>query len=473
VRTKAQWEQVEPNPGSPKPAPRTGHICVTYDNKIIMCVFAAPSLFSAWPLLTPRSFGGTDGQYHYNDTWCFDLQARRWTELECIGFIPSPREGHAAALVDDVVYIFGGRGVDGKDLGDLAAFKISRMRWFMFQNMGPQPSGRSGHAMASMGARVFVLGGESFAPSLPEEPNMVHVLDTKHIKYPESNKGAPQGGQAGARKSSNPTTTGPSLTQQQQQQQQPPQQNGMNGRPMSPATAVRPGTAEEQQRQQQQQQRALSPTAMDQARKIKPVNGLAQPPFPKAKRSQDSADPIEGFGSDVATMREKTASPEAASVRARSPPNARAMSPAGQPSLAAAALNVTTSRINGRVSPPNGQMDGYLVGVGMTRSSPVNTAESHDADRDDPAASKKREDWMRAALSRAATAGFLHGDIEGEDIGVSDGPAGESPKDNRAKQLALEFKQFKAHIQVSQSVTASRQPPFWTFIIMCYCRPSS
>jgi hypothetical protein len=28
-------------------------------------------------------------------------------------------------VVDDVIYIFGGRGVDGKDLGDLAAFKLS------------------------------------------------------------------------------------------------------------------------------------------------------------------------------------------------------------------------------------------------------------------------------------------------------------------------------------------------------------
>ena len=71
------------------------------------------------------SFGGTDGQYHYNDTWSFDIATRKWSELQCIGFIPEAREGHAAALVDDVVYVFGGRGVDGKDLSDLAAFKIS------------------------------------------------------------------------------------------------------------------------------------------------------------------------------------------------------------------------------------------------------------------------------------------------------------------------------------------------------------
>lgn len=70
-------------------------------------------------------FGGTDCQYHYNDTWVFDTNTRTWSELNCIGFIPSPREGHAAALVDDVIYVFGGRGVDGKDLGDLGAFKLS------------------------------------------------------------------------------------------------------------------------------------------------------------------------------------------------------------------------------------------------------------------------------------------------------------------------------------------------------------
>ncbi|KAK7695004.1 hypothetical protein QCA50_002192 [Cerrena zonata] len=89
---------------------------------------------------------------------CFDTQTRVWSELNCIGFIPSPREGHAAALVDDVMYVFGGRGLDGKDLGDLGAFKLSNQRWYMFQKMGPAPTARSGHAMASVGTRVFRIG---------------------------------------------------------------------------------------------------------------------------------------------------------------------------------------------------------------------------------------------------------------------------------------------------------------------------
>ena len=76
-------------------------------------------------LIKTCRFGGTDSQYHYNDTWAFDVNTRQWSELKCIGFIPSPREGHAAAIVNDVICIFGGRGVDGNDLGDLAAFKVT------------------------------------------------------------------------------------------------------------------------------------------------------------------------------------------------------------------------------------------------------------------------------------------------------------------------------------------------------------
>ncbi|KAI0083276.1 hypothetical protein BDY19DRAFT_709959 [Irpex rosettiformis] len=177
LRTKAMWEKIELAEGSLQPAQRTGHVCVSYGERIIV-------------------FGGTDFQYHYNDTWVFETTTNTWSELTCTGFIPSPREGHAAALVDDIVYVFGGRGVDGKDLGDLGAFKLSNQRWYIFTRMGPAPTPRSGHAMASMGSRVFVLGGiggESANPSKPEDPILIHVLDTKYIKYPGANNALPTG----------------------------------------------------------------------------------------------------------------------------------------------------------------------------------------------------------------------------------------------------------------------------------------
>ena len=88
-------------------------------------MFVFPVSLSSIFVIILRRFGGTDGRWHYNDTWSFDVSKRKWTELQCTGFIPNPREGHAAALVDDAMYVFGGRGVDGTDLGDLSACKLS------------------------------------------------------------------------------------------------------------------------------------------------------------------------------------------------------------------------------------------------------------------------------------------------------------------------------------------------------------
>lgn len=136
-------------------------------------------------VLTIIRFGGTDGVTWFNDVWSYYPHTNSWTQLECIGYIPSAREGHAAALVGDVMYIFGGRTEEGIDLGDLAAFRISSRRWYTFQNMGPSPSPRSGHSMTTVGKQIVVLAGEpSSAPRDPVELGMAYLLDTSKIRYP-------------------------------------------------------------------------------------------------------------------------------------------------------------------------------------------------------------------------------------------------------------------------------------------------
>lgn len=100
-----------------------------------------------------------------------------------------PREGHAAALVDDVMYIFGGRTEEGADLGDLAAFRISSRRWYTFQNMGPSPSPRSGHSMTTVGKTVVVVGGEPSQAAPPvNDLSLIYLLDTTKIRYPSDSQ---------------------------------------------------------------------------------------------------------------------------------------------------------------------------------------------------------------------------------------------------------------------------------------------
>lgn len=148
-------------------------------------------------------FGGTDGVTWFNDVWTYEPRSNSWTELDCIGYIPVAREGHSAALVNDTMYIFGGRTQEGVDLGDLAAFRISSRRWYMFQNMGHSPSPRSGHSMTAFGKHIVVLAGEpSSSVSDRNELSLGYVLDTSKIRYPPNESAPPQQPQNAQRKMS-------------------------------------------------------------------------------------------------------------------------------------------------------------------------------------------------------------------------------------------------------------------------------
>ncbi|CAO1633807.1 unnamed protein product [Parajaminaea phylloscopi] len=413
------WELLKPAT-SDIPPRRTGHASVTFRDKIYV-------------------FGGTDGQYHYNDTWCYDITSGAWKELSCIGYIPVPREGHATCLVDDVMYIFGGRGVDGRDLGDLASFKISNQRWYMFANMGPAPSGRSGHVLTTFQNKVLVLGGESFTSGgKTDDPAVVHVLDTAKIKYPpDGRSGGPSGSAAGSRKTS--LQGGQSAPGATSQPGSPPSQSDMVlARSMSPTQS------------QQSHVRAFSPTGqpISPAASVNGPNGLVSvmqqagsldsnsARRPDATQSQESG-LVQRAMSPVA-QGQRTAPSMSAAANSQFPQNSR---PAGQPipyagprsqrsienlrnqnSGAVSPTNASAPRtINGAlersVSPTGGfAQEGFHYG---TRGSPSLAAQSNGfvSSRGELEAMRKREAWMKAALLLASKKGFISPD----DLEMPDG----------------------------------------------------
>ncbi|ODQ65979.1 hypothetical protein NADFUDRAFT_82875, partial [Nadsonia fulvescens var. elongata DSM 6958] len=165
-----KWEIITPS-NSITPPCRTNHSIVTYQDKLYL-------------------FGGTDGKLWYSDTYVFDPVDSTWTVLDCTGYIPAPCEGHSATIVDDIMYIFGGRNSKGEDLGVLSALRLSTQRWYTFQNMGPGPSARSGHSMSSFNDnKIIVMGGESPEDEINNQDSeaktsTVYILDTTRIKYP-------------------------------------------------------------------------------------------------------------------------------------------------------------------------------------------------------------------------------------------------------------------------------------------------
>lgn len=161
---------VDENTGKPLiPPARTNHTMVTFNDRLWL-------------------FGGTDGVHWFNDAWVYDPRTNAWQSIDYVGVTPTPREGHAAAMVGDIMYVFGGRNAAGEDLDDLVAFRCTQRRWYTFQKMGPAPSPRSGHAMSVFGRWIIVIGGSpnKADESTDEELELVYVLDTGKIRYPDS-----------------------------------------------------------------------------------------------------------------------------------------------------------------------------------------------------------------------------------------------------------------------------------------------
>ncbi|KAG0245710.1 Negative regulator of mitotic exit [Mortierella sp. GBA43] len=169
ITQNAHWDFIVPQSDSP-PA-RAGHCAAVYDSKIYI-------------------FGGADADYFYNDMWCFDPRINVWTPIPASGYLPTGRYNHSCTIVDGVFYVFGGNSPDGSDLNDAYAFRINERRWYLFQCVGPLPSPRNGHALCTIKDKIFLVGGDS-EKGLMEDPALVHVLEIPKIRLPESGQVIP------------------------------------------------------------------------------------------------------------------------------------------------------------------------------------------------------------------------------------------------------------------------------------------
>ncbi|KAF9901125.1 Negative regulator of mitotic exit [Linnemannia zychae] len=224
ITQNPRWEVIEPQTESP-PA-RSGHSASVYEGKIYI-------------------FGGADADYFYNDIWCFDTRALTWTPIPASGYLPTGRHGHSSAIVEGVLYVFGGSSPDGSDLNDAYAFRIQERRWYLFQNVGPAPSPRSGHTLCTVKDKIFIIGGESEQSNM-EDPAYIFYLEIPKIRFHDSPPVAvPPRQVSSAKLVPNRSTDGMTPTQQYQQQFQ--EESGMesesgrnSGQPPAPARPERP-----------------------------------------------------------------------------------------------------------------------------------------------------------------------------------------------------------------------------------------
>ena len=88
------WTQL-PTSTQSAPPPLTGHVAVVWRNELIV------------------HGGGTDEGEASDRTYFYDLDARRWVARELAGQPALARRDHAAALVGERLFLFGGASAAG------------------------------------------------------------------------------------------------------------------------------------------------------------------------------------------------------------------------------------------------------------------------------------------------------------------------------------------------------------------------
>jgi len=200
-----------------------------------------------------------------------------------------------------------------------------------------------------------------------------------------------------------------------------------------------------------------------------PNNGLGggKPKRPRREGDEDFLGTDEGHGTDATSDSvHRAPSPEQGPTRAKSPGSVRAISPTGgemqQASIAARLQARSPSPIVDRTKPPSDAFysgikspttNGFvsarpgsstgMIGAGSTGNITADLIRDLKVKESEVDALQNREIWMKAALLKASRSGFVYEDRE-----AAEGDLSLIRDEQKVAELVLNFKQFRAQIQV-------------------------
>jgi N-acetylneuraminic acid mutarotase len=107
-------------------------------------------------------------------TLAYDPQTDSWERRAAI---PTLREHLSATVLDERVYVMGGRWGDQGNLATVEVYDPASDQW---HSLAPMPTRRGGLTTSALNGRVHVLGGEAFDPNrtFPEHEVYDPALDS-------------------------------------------------------------------------------------------------------------------------------------------------------------------------------------------------------------------------------------------------------------------------------------------------------
>lgn len=123
------------------PFRRYGHTAVAYKHMVYM-------------------WGGRNDETCCKILFAFDTQKLVWTKPAVTGRIPGVRDGHSSCVVDHFMYVFGGfEELINQFSRDVHCLNLETMTWSYIPTTGEPPSYRDFHTATVLNDRMYVFGG--------------------------------------------------------------------------------------------------------------------------------------------------------------------------------------------------------------------------------------------------------------------------------------------------------------------------
>ncbi|KAJ3425089.1 faciogenital dysplasia protein [Anaeramoeba flamelloides] len=106
-------------------------------------------------------FGGKNQNEEFNDLHIYSISKNTWIdEQEIIGIPPTKRYGHSASVISDQLWIFGGKS-ENTFFNDLYCFITSSSTWYSLEVSGTLPTPRFFNSASFISDQLIIFGGQS------------------------------------------------------------------------------------------------------------------------------------------------------------------------------------------------------------------------------------------------------------------------------------------------------------------------
>ena len=150
------WSFKETRCKEKSPSPRSGHTGWEYAGKL--WTFGGWGLSPEGYLHEHGSFSGGFNVKWNNQLLCYDPTTHKWTNLQCIGTVPSPRSDHASTIIRENVWLFGGKDIR-QLMDDFFELTMHSLTWTKIQTGQSHPHARCFCTLTVLTDSQLVLHG--------------------------------------------------------------------------------------------------------------------------------------------------------------------------------------------------------------------------------------------------------------------------------------------------------------------------